>query len=157
MHHFKQVPRYREPLGLDTSAIITRSDRSIQDEPLKTLRRNVALYFPDGSSKVLSPQHEYTFYDEAVFLCTHVFINAKGSKTTHLYLWAGTSAFETTVEAANINAKRIAREHGSASISVVRQGQEPSALLDALGGILITRRGSTETAPKQFMLCGRKA
>ncbi|KXT05378.1 hypothetical protein AC578_10984 [Pseudocercospora eumusae] len=156
MHQFKQIPRHREPLTLDTSAIITRSDRSLQTEALKTLRRNVALYFPDGSSKVLPPQQEYTFYDEAVFLCTHTFVSAKGSKTTQFYLWAGASAFETTVEAANVNAKRIAREHGSASISIVRQGQEPAALLDALGGILITRRGATETAPKQFMLCGRK-
>ncbi|KXT14031.1 hypothetical protein AC579_10025 [Pseudocercospora musae] len=156
VHHFKQLPRHREPLTLDTSAIIIRSDRSIQAEPLKTLRRNVALYFPDGSSKVLPPQQEYTFYDEAVFLCTHTFVSAKGSKTTQLYLWAGSSAFETTVEAANVNAKRTAREHGSASICVVRQGQEPAALLDALGGILITRRGSAEIAPKLFMLCGRK-
>lgn len=156
MHYFKQVPRHREPLVLDTSSIISKGDHLTDGEALKTLRRTVFLCFSDGSSKVLAQQHEYTFFDEAVFLCAHTSVNARGSKSVHIYIWAGISAFETTVDAANTHGKRLSRELGSASITVVRQGYEPAALLDAMGGILITRRGSVESAPKQFMLCGRK-
>ncbi|EGP90563.1 uncharacterized protein MYCGRDRAFT_37456, partial [Zymoseptoria tritici IPO323] len=91
-----------------------------------------------------------------VFLCTHFYTNPKPAKVAEVYIWAGETAFGTTIDAANVHAKRIARENSTTAIYMVRQGHESPALLQAFGGIFITRRGSRETATKQYILCGRK-
>jgi hypothetical protein len=151
---FKAVPKYREPLAIDTSSTI--SNREDHNKESRTLRRTVLAVFPDGSSKTLSPQQEYTLYEESVFVCNHGYTTAGGAKPTQIYMWAGRSALDATIEAANGHAKRVSRENDSAPIQLVRQGQETAAFLQAFGGILITRRGALETASKQFSICGRK-
>ncbi|KAF2216442.1 hypothetical protein CERZMDRAFT_33850 [Cercospora zeae-maydis SCOH1-5] len=112
--------------------------------------------FADGSVKSLSSQEEYTLYDESVFICTHSFVDEHGAKGCQIYVWCGDTAFESTQEAAQAHAKRIAREQGSAPIQIVRQGHETSAFLQSVGGILITRQGAAESAPRQFIICCRK-
>lgn len=148
------VPRHREALSIDTFAVLAEKEQ--REDAVKTLRRSVLIVFADGSSKALAPQQEYTLYDESVFVCTHSFVNSKGIKACQVYVWSGDSAFETTLEAAHATAKRISRENGSASVQVIRQGYETAAFLHTFSGILITRQGAPESAPKQFMLRGRK-
>lgn len=61
------------------------------------------------------------------------------------------------MDAANGVAKAEAKREGSyAQVRLNPQGHEQAELFEALGGILITRRGTQENASKQFMLCGRK-
>jgi hypothetical protein len=50
----------------------------------------------------------------------------------------------------------MAKEYGNAYVHGIRQGVEPPGFLQALGGILVTRRGSHDHASKQYMLRGRK-
>ncbi|KJY01106.1 hypothetical protein TI39_contig303g00022 [Zymoseptoria brevis] len=148
------VPKIRGQLALNTTAIISSQASEAQD--VRNPRKTVSVVYPDGSSKVLPPQEEYTVFDESVFLCTHFYTNPRPAKVAEVYIWAGETAFGTTIDAANVHAKRIARENSTTAIYTVIQGQESPALLQAFGGIFITRRGSRETATKQYMLCGRK-
>ncbi|SMR47344.1 unnamed protein product [Zymoseptoria tritici ST99CH_3D1] len=148
------VPKFRGQLALNTASII--SSQASEAHDVRNPRKTVSVVYPDGSSKVLPPQEEYTVFDESVFLCTHFYTNPKPAKVAEVYIWAGETAFGTTIDAANVHAKRIARENSTTAIYMVRQGHESPALLQAFGGIFITRRGSRETATKQYILCGRK-
>jgi hypothetical protein len=141
-------------LTLNTAAII--ADQGAETEDVRNPRKTVSVVYPEGSTKVLPPQEEYTLFDESVFICTHYYTNLKPAKVAEVYIWAGETAFGTTIDAASVHAKRIARENSTTAVHTVRQGQEPPAFLQAFGGIVITRRGSQEAATKQYMLCGRK-
>lgn len=150
------MPRYFDALAIDTQSLIQSKTHRTEVESVKTLRRSVLAVFADGSVRSLSSQEEYTLYDESVFICTHIFVDEHGTKGCQIYVWCGDTAFESTQEAAQAHAKRMAREQGSAPIQIVRQGHETSAFLQSLGGILITRQGAAESAPRQFIICCRK-
>lgn len=123
----------------------------------KTLRKSIQQVAADGTAQQLRQQEEYTLFDESVYVCSHTHIPEGGSKATHVIVWAGGSSTSASVEAANNVAKAEARREGaSAQTRLNPQGNEQAELFEALGGILITRRGARETASKQFMLCGRK-
>jgi hypothetical protein len=123
----------------------------------KTLRKSIQRVASDGSTQTLKPQEEYTLFDESVYACTHTHIPEGGAKSTHVIVWAGGSSTSSDVDAANIVAKSEAKREGSsAPVRTNLEGHEQAELFEALGGILITRRGARENASKQFMLCGRK-
>lgn len=154
MTAFGKAPKYRESLAIDTQAALAPGD--LGPDNSKTLRKTVQLISPDGTSKPLAAQEEYTHFDESTYLCTHISTNAKGTKTSQIYLWAGSSASESNIEAANAVAKKVSKENGSANVRLVRQGQEPASFLHSMGGIFVTRRGARDNATKQYVLCGRK-
>jgi hypothetical protein len=123
----------------------------------KTVRKTIQKVATDGSAQALRPQEEYTLFDESVYVCSHTHIPEGGSKSTHVIVWAGGSSTTSNVDAANVVAKTEAKREGSSTqIRLNPQGHEQAELFEALGGILITRRGARENASKQFMLCGRK-
>ncbi|KAK3725500.1 hypothetical protein LTR37_000470 [Vermiconidia calcicola] len=141
-------------LNKDAHALVASSPH--QQRVFRTIRKVVFAASRDGSLKQLPPQEEYTFFDECVYVCQHAYSVADGPKRTEIFLWTGDSSSEAAVEQAHNAAKRLAKEAGSAPISTLRQGFEPPGFLQALGGILVTRRGSREGASKQYMVCGRK-
>lgn len=153
---FGTLPSHNDALAIDTQSIIEKSQHVHVQEDIKTLRNRVHVVAADGSTNAVPPQEEYTFFDESTYLCTHAYVNARDAKSAQIFLWAGDAAPESIVEAATTTAKKISKENGSAQVQIARQGQESSDLLRALGGIFVTRRGSREHAPKQYMLCGRK-
>jgi hypothetical protein len=61
------------------------------------------------------------------------------------------------LEDAQLFARKVGRENGC-KLVVVRQGKEPVRFIQALGGIIITRRGfsSRSNSSALYMLCGRK-
>ena len=120
------------------------------------LRKTVYEVSPDGSLKQLLPQSEYSLFEESVYLCSLVSVNTKGAKRSHVYLWTGSSSSLSAYHAAESAGKKIARETTSTLLPPVHQGHEPPAFFNALGGIAIIRRGSSDSATKQYMLCGRK-
>lgn len=153
---FGSVPKSRGPLTITASAVISACEQDFDTEDVKSSRKTVSVVYPDGSFNTLPPQEEYTLFDESVFVCTNIFTTAKGVKASQVFMWIGDAAFGATADAANVHAKRLARECGAAAVTTVRQGREPAVFLQAFGGILITRRQSRDTATKQYMLCGRK-
>jgi len=74
-----------------------------------------------------------------------------------VYFWAGDEVPEAVVEDVQVFLSREARSLGGRLIKL-RQGKETAEFLQALGGIVITRRGSRNKydylAPN--MLCGRR-
>ena len=151
---FGSIPRSNGQLSIDTLSVIANTPH--QDRVFRTVRKSVHLASPDGTLKQLPPQQEYTFFDESLYICTHAYTTANGPKKTEVFLWAGNSSPVGEFDQTHSTAKRTAREAGNAFVNSVQQGFEPPGFLQALGGILVSRRGSRDVAPKRYMLCGRK-
>ncbi|KAL6707481.1 hypothetical protein ACN47E_004051 [Coniothyrium glycines] len=121
---------------------------------IRTLRKK--LEEVDGYGK-LSPvpgHEEHILFQDSMYLCTHVYGNSKGAKATDVYHWIGNGVSESTLDDAQLFAKNHARQNQGRLVTV-RQGQETPNFFEALGGIVITRRGANP-ASKEFMLCGRR-
>lgn len=153
--HFGAVPASDQTLGIDVRALVEKGGLERADDK-KTLQRSTQEVTPDGSLQLLPPQEEYTLFDESVYLHSQTFTDSTGSKKTQITVWTGSSAFATATDSAQTVARRLAREGGGLPVQSIHQGHEDSAFLDAMGGILITRRGARQGASKQYTLSGRK-
>ena len=150
---FGSIPTATKNCTVDVPTTV-RESRTEAIGNVKTIRKSVQEVAHDGTLENLRRREEYTLYDEAVYVCVYSIVNAK-SKVSTVYVWQGASAIAPAKDQGQTVAKSLAREH-SAQIRIIQQGQEPMAFIQALGGILVTRRGASETASKQYMLCGRK-
>jgi hypothetical protein len=151
---FGSVPTSATPLAID-ARVIHASSGAEPPEGVRTMRKTIQQVLPEGSTKTLCQQEEYTLFDEAVYVCTHVYA-IENTKKAEVFVWKGNSASEAAVESAQTLGKKLVRELGSSPLQLLRQCHEPASLLQALGGILVTRRGARDGATKQYMLCGRK-
>ena len=151
---FGTLPRFSGSHTLDVHAIVSSSPH--QERVFKTIRKCVYTVLDDGSLHQLQPHEDYTFFDSSVYACQHTYSIAGGLKKNEIFLWVGALSAAGTVEQAQTAMKKLAKEAGNAFSHTVRQGMEPPGFLQALGGILVTRRESREGKAKQYMLCGRK-
>ncbi|KAF2026220.1 hypothetical protein EK21DRAFT_103386 [Setomelanomma holmii] len=108
----------------------------------------------DGKVSTIPMQEEHILFQDSMYLCTHIYGDSKGAKHTDVYLWAGNGVAEPTLEDVQLFARNQAKQNQGRLITV-RQGQESPNFFEALGGIVITRRGA-KPASKEFMLCGRR-
>ena len=140
---------------IDTAAIL--SSRPGEPEKIKTLRKQIWQVSGDGKREPVPANQEHILFEDHMYLCTHIFGAANGTRTTEVYLWAGDGVTEAAVEDAQIFCKKVAKEFNGRFISF-KQGKETSNFFQALGGIVITRRGSSNKANVQssYMLCGRR-
>ncbi|KAK5947633.1 hypothetical protein PMZ80_001786 [Knufia obscura] len=162
--NFHQTPRIREVLEGYVGVISKEHDKADFDaqqfltlakqaeDKVKTLRYTINEITGDGKKIAIPPQQEHILYEESMYLITHKFSTEAGATTSEVYLWRGDRVVDASVEDAQIFCKRDAREH-NAKLEVVKQGKEPSKLIQALGGILIVRRSKTSAL---YMLCGRR-
>lgn len=121
---------------------------------IRTLRKQIQEVTGDGKLSSISMQEEHVLFQDSMYLCTHVFGDSKGARHTNVYLWAGNGVADPTLEDVQLFARNHAKQ-SQGRLVVIRQGQEPPNFCEALGGIVITRRGSNP-ASKEFMLCGRR-
>lgn len=140
------------PSNIDTQVII--NSYPVSSQKIKTLRAQIQEITGDGKLNQVPIHEERIFFDESLYLITHIFGSASGAKTAECYLWAGSAVPESNVEDAQLFARKAAKENQATLINI-RQGKETPNFFEALGGILITRRGS-KPASKQYMLCGRR-
>jgi len=146
-------------LSIDTQAVVTAQRDDFGK--LKTLRRSIQEIAGDGKLVNLPAQEEHVLFESSMYICTHVYGSASGSRISEVYLWAGAEVSDAAADDAFVLAKRVAKEAGAGqrsapSITVIRQAREPAAFCQALGGILIVRRGSrASTSTKPYVLCGR--
>lgn len=129
------------------------------DEPpkIKTLRKTISELSTDGKLAPLPAQQDHVLYSDAMYLCTHIFGDIKGSRITEVYLWLGAAVSESHADDAATFARRHTKEK-SGVLHVFRQGREPTNFLQALGGILITRQGSRDAVGRgtNYILCCRR-
>ncbi|KAJ8613696.1 hypothetical protein MRB53_036838 [Persea americana] len=122
---------------------------------IKTLRKTILEVLPDGRTAPLPLHQDHILFASSAYVCTHVYGDAKGTRTTAVYLWIGANVPHRLSDTNTAVAKGIARDC-SANVVQVQQGKEDSNFLQALGGILITRQGSSAAAPQPFLLCGKR-
>jgi len=138
------------------------SMQMLQSQPLdlgpgskiRTLRKQIQEITGDGKLSNVPVQEEHVLYQDSMYLCTHVFGDSRGARITEVYLWSGNGVAEPTLEDAQFFGRNIAKQN-QGKLIILRQGKETPNFLEALGGIVLTRRGSRSGAG-EYMLCGRK-
>ncbi|KAI6373654.1 hypothetical protein MCOR25_003426 [Pyricularia grisea] len=128
-------------------------------EPAKVKTQSVQLFRigPDGKKQVVPAHQERMLFEREMYLCGHTFLDGSGRQTSEVYFWAGDQVPPSAIEDAQLFVGREARALGGKLIGFP-QGKETPEFLQALGGIVIVRRGSSNKydslAPS--MLCGRR-
>lgn len=122
------------------------------DSKCRTLQHTIFEISGDGRKTAMPPQQDHILYEELMYIVSHTFTSASGTKSTEVYLWCGDRVSDATLDDVQIFCKRDAREHNT-RLEIIKQGAEHTRFLQALGGIVITRRSKSASF---FMLCGRK-
>jgi hypothetical protein len=137
----------------DTAALL--SARPGHGEDIKTLRASLYQFSGDGKKQLVPSHQERLLFERNMYLCSHTYGNSAGKKIIETNWWIGDEVPESTVESADIFAQREAKGN---KLVKIRQGKETPEFIQALGGIVIIRRGSSNKydslAP--HILCGRQ-
>ena len=145
-------------IPIDTPSIISQLSSSPK---IETLQKSISELGAHGTIHPLPQGLEHILFSAHLYLCTHVFSTPNGTRTTEVYIWHGFDVPPAQVEDAQLFARRAAKDAGGKLI-IMKQGRETAEFLQALGGILITRRGfsSRSTSPVKasatYMLRGRR-
>ncbi|KAJ5970367.1 Small GTPase superfamily ARF/SAR type [Penicillium vulpinum] len=150
---FKTPPNARNRMDIDPQLMLMRKP---DDVKIRTVKLLIWELTGDGRRQELPSHQEYILYQGSMYLCVHVFETGRSS-TSEVYLWRGDDVPDSSVEDEQPFARKVARENSS-KLQVIRQGNEPKRFIQALGGIMITRRGSSSrhNSSALYMLCGRK-
>lgn len=148
-------------INIDAQSVL--ASRTLNDgfDKIKTLRKQIWELTGNGKSIPVPSQQEHILFEESLYICTHVFGTLSGTRTTEIYLWVGSGVTQAAAEDAQIFARKVAKENGG-KLHMLYQGKESSNFFQALGGIVITRRGSStrgdspSKATATYMLCGRR-
>ncbi|ROW04642.1 hypothetical protein VPNG_07422 [Cytospora leucostoma] len=110
-----------------------------------------------GKKIPVPAHHERVLFEREMYICPHTFINDARKKTTEVYFWVGDEVASSVVRDAQVFVNREARSMGGTLVNI-RQGKETAEFIQALGGLVIIRRGSSNKydslAPN--ILCGRQ-
>ena len=156
-----EIPSSCPSISIDTQAVLASSFSNDNANKIKTLRKQIWEITGHGKSIPVPSHQEHILFEDSLYLCTHVFGTLNGTRTTEVYLWCGCGVAESAADDAQIFARKIAKEHNG-KLFILQQGKETSNFFQALGGIVITRRGSSsrgESPSKSaatYMLCGRR-
>ncbi|KAK0640109.1 Muscle M-line assembly protein unc-89 [Lasiodiplodia hormozganensis] len=150
---FDDAPVTSGKLDVDAHSALTKSPLS--GDRVKTLKKEIQEISGDGKLTPIPPQEEHILFDNSMYLCNHAFASSNGAKHTEVYLWTGSAVPEPAVEDAQLFARKAARDVGG-KLLIIRQGKECPNFFQAVGGILVTRKGSRTDHSKQYMLCGRQ-
>jgi hypothetical protein len=145
------------PEGIDTVHILKNPPYdSGPNGKIRTLRKQIHEITGDGKLISVPVQEEHVLYQDCMYLCTHVFGDSRGARLTEVYLWSGNGVAEPTLDDVQVFARNYARQQ-QGKLTTMRQGKETPNFFDALGGIVITRRGSNANPTQRaYMLCGRR-
>ena len=154
---FDSLSGLKQRITIDTQSVLNSRSSSDDSQKIKTLRKQISEITSNGKSVPVPAQQEHILFEDSLYLCTHVFGTAAGHRTTEVYLWCGDGVASSVVEDAQIFAKRTAKENNG-KLFILKQGKEPTNFFQALGGIVIIRRGPRREEPSSatYMLCGRQ-
>ncbi|KAJ5332752.1 Small GTPase superfamily ARF/SAR type [Penicillium brevicompactum] len=150
---FKTFPNPQNRMDIDPQMLLMGKP---DDTKIRTVKRHIWELTGDGRRQELPSHQEYILYQGSMYICVHVFEVGR-STTSEVYLWRGDDVPDTAVDSEQPFARKVARENSS-KLQVILQGKEPTRFIQALGGIMITRRGSSSrhNSSALYMLCGRK-
>ena len=152
---FDELPPSNTKINIDTQAVLDAPSSS-NPEKIKTLRKQIFEIIDNGKSIPVISQQEHILFEDSLYVCTHVFGTPAGTRTTEVYLWCGDGVSSSAIEDAQLFAKKTAKDNGGRLI-ILQQGKETSNFFQALGGIVITRKGSSSRSDSAiYMLCGRQ-
>lgn len=155
---FGELPISKSKFNIDAHAALT--SRPSDNGKIKTLRKQIWEVTGDGKKFPVPSQQEHILFEESMYLCSHVFGSVNGKRTSEVYLWCGDGVPPSAIDDAQIFSRSVARDVGGKLI-ILRQGKESPNFFEALGGIVITRQGSStrlesSSSGATYMLCGRR-
>ncbi|KAA8895170.1 hypothetical protein FN846DRAFT_970874 [Sphaerosporella brunnea] len=156
LSQFFKGPAFRaNKIDFDVMNILASSP-AIATEKIKTAHFDVSDITGNGKLNPVPKEQQHVFFDESMYLCTHRFESAVGKQEVEVYLWSGAKVSESAIEDAQLFARKTAREN-EGKLVLVKQGRETPTFFQAIGGILVTRRGTRErsSVDSSYMLCGR--
>ena len=150
---FRTFPNCSARVDIDPQLILTSGQDDVKTRTLKTQIWEITA---DMKRQDLPANQEYILYEGSMYLCAHVFEIANTTRT-EVQLWCGDHVPEAAIDDAQGFARKVARENGC-KLELLKQGKESPRFIQALGGILITRRGSNSRSSSSalYMLCGRR-
>lgn len=147
--------RPRKDFKIDTAEVLMNHPAvgaKIQTQEVQMFRLS-----GDGKKTPVSPQNERVLFDGEMYICAHSFNDAAGKGQVELYFWVGDEVADATTQDAQLFAHKEAKAIGGRLIKLY-QGKETTEFMQALGGVIIVRRGTSDRfdslAP--HMLCGRR-
>ncbi|KAI9779511.1 MAG: hypothetical protein M1839_007319 [Geoglossum umbratile] len=151
------IPLQLKKVEVDTQALLSATVEDGNSNKVKTLRKQICEITGDGKQKPIASHQEHILFEECMYLCTHVFGASNGIRTTEVYLWIGDGVSESSAQDAQLFSRNTANAN-KAKLIMFKQGQETSNFFQALGGIVITRRGSSSRIDSHapYVLCGRR-
>lgn len=158
---FDEHPSLKSNIVIDTQAVLSSRSSSNSSLKIKTLRKQLFEITENGKSLPVPSHQEHILFEDCLYLCTHVFGTLAGTRITEVYLWCGDGVPSSSIEDAQLFAKRAAKDNNGKLI-VLKQGKETTNFFQALGGIVITRRGSSSrleslgSTTATYVLCGRQ-
>ena len=158
---FDEALSSKSKIDINTQAIMASRFSPEKAGKIKTLRKQIWEVTSDGKKLPIPSQQEHILFEDSMYLCSHVFGSPSGKRTTEVYLWCGDGVPLSATEDAQVFSRNLVKEAGGKLI-VLSQGKESSNFFEALGGIVITRRGgsglseSSSSASATYMLCGRR-
>lgn len=152
---FDEVPHSAFKVSIDTEAIVKSRKPHSDPDKIKTLRKQIWEVSSGGKLLPVPSHQEHILFEESMYICTHVFGSLAGSRSTETYLWCGDGVSTSAMEDAQLFARKVAKDHNGKLI-ILNQGKETSRFFQALGGIVILRRGASDRPHSTYMLCGRR-
>ncbi|KAL2886439.1 gelsolin repeat protein [Ceratocystis lukuohia] len=140
---------------VDTADILMKRPQASQ--VVKTHALKLFQLSGDGRQIPVLPHNERILFEQEMYICIHSFVSVTGGSIAQVYFWAGDDVPAAEVEDAQVFANREAKA-ADANLIRMAQGRETAEFIDALGGVLIIRRGSSNRfdSLSPSMLCGRK-
>ncbi|ESZ93002.1 hypothetical protein SBOR_6623 [Sclerotinia borealis F-4128] len=152
---FGEEPKPTPTYSVDTASILMARQDTVST--VRTMKSSLFHLFGDGKKQAVSTHQERVLFERDMYICPHTFTNAAGRKITEVYWWIGDEVSERVVGGVEIFAQREAKGFGGSFVKL-RQGKETPEFYQALGGIIIVRRGSSNKydslAP--HILCARQ-
>ncbi|PTB75722.1 hypothetical protein M440DRAFT_1422837 [Trichoderma longibrachiatum ATCC 18648] len=155
LHDFFGPPYEKVQCNIDPADILTNYPKS--GAKGKTLSFHMFQIDGDGKQMIVPAYRERILFEEEMYVAGHNFTNDAGWKVREVYFWIGDEVPDEEEDVAEAVAQQEAKQLGGKLIKI-RQGKETPEFLQALGGVVIVRRGSStkfdSRAPS--MLCGRR-
>lgn len=140
---------------VDTASVLLTKPEAASK--IKSLRSQLFQLMDSGKKQLVPNHQERILFENNMYICPHTFGTLSGKKVTEVYFWIGDGVSESSIEDATIFAQREAKSSGGVLVKI-RQGKETFEFIEALGGIAVIRRGSSNKydSLSPHILCGRR-